>query len=291
MKRAFTLIELLVVIAIIAILAAILFPVFAQAKAAAKKSVAISNQKQIALGMVMYAGDVDDVTPMAQSYGSFNTNLPIELSPYIQKVKNAYGGDSGDIDTNTLWKDPMDPGTIVAPDNTRKWAKQSFVPIYWTAGTDRQAWGTWVGNDAPATGAYIPGRSMTMFPAPADTFILAETANVNSVLGTNYPGVKRPWDPVTSTWPGNAGGNPGGAYVGQDCVTNNASGVCTKLLDSTKPTGFHSEGWVYAYADGHAKYLKVQATIGKGRAGGVDDTGAACNGLRPCGPWTLDDQD
>lgn len=63
MKRAFTLIELLVVIAIIAILAAILFPVFAQAKAAAKKAAALSNQKQISLGIIMYAGDNDDLYP------------------------------------------------------------------------------------------------------------------------------------------------------------------------------------------------------------------------------------
>lgn len=61
MKKAFTLIELLVVIAIIAILAAILFPVFAQAKLSAKKAVSISNQKQIGLGMILYAGDSDDV--------------------------------------------------------------------------------------------------------------------------------------------------------------------------------------------------------------------------------------
>ena len=59
-NRAFTLIELLVVIAIIAILAAILFPVFAQAKAAAKKTVAISNLKQIGLAWLMYGGDYDD---------------------------------------------------------------------------------------------------------------------------------------------------------------------------------------------------------------------------------------
>jgi prepilin-type N-terminal cleavage/methylation domain-containing protein len=63
MKKAFTLIELLVVIAIIAILAAILFPVFAQAKAAAKKTAAISNQKQISLGIFMYSGDYDDMYP------------------------------------------------------------------------------------------------------------------------------------------------------------------------------------------------------------------------------------
>lgn len=60
MKKAFTLIELLVVIAIIAILAAILFPVFAQAKAAAKATSCLSNTKQIALAGLMYSNDVDD---------------------------------------------------------------------------------------------------------------------------------------------------------------------------------------------------------------------------------------
>jgi len=60
LRRAFTLIELLVVIAIIAILAAILFPVFAQAKAAAKSTASLSNAKQIGLGWVMYQNDYDD---------------------------------------------------------------------------------------------------------------------------------------------------------------------------------------------------------------------------------------
>lgn len=59
-RRGFTLIELLVVIAIIAILAAILFPVFAQAKEAAKKTQDLSNQKQLAIGTLMYMNDNDD---------------------------------------------------------------------------------------------------------------------------------------------------------------------------------------------------------------------------------------
>lgn len=61
LRKAFTLIELLVVIAIIAILAAILFPVFAQAKVAAKKASDLSNLKQIGTAQMMYATDYDDV--------------------------------------------------------------------------------------------------------------------------------------------------------------------------------------------------------------------------------------
>ena len=68
MRKAFTLIELLVVIAIIAILAAILFPVFAQAKVAAKRTVEMSSAKQIATGVQLYVGDSDDVTPTVYKF-------------------------------------------------------------------------------------------------------------------------------------------------------------------------------------------------------------------------------
>lgn len=68
MKRAFTLIELLVVIAIIAILAAILFPVFAQAKTSAKITSTLSSVKQLALGLPMYSTDFDDMA--VHEYGS-----------------------------------------------------------------------------------------------------------------------------------------------------------------------------------------------------------------------------
>src|SRR6184192_1931973 len=62
-RRGFTLIELLVVIAIIAILAAILFPVFAQARAKARQAACISNLKQLGLGFTMYAQDYDESFP------------------------------------------------------------------------------------------------------------------------------------------------------------------------------------------------------------------------------------
>ena len=69
-KRAFTLIELLVVIAIIAILAAILFPVFAQARAAARQTSCLSNVKQYALGTLMYSEDYDEQIPLTDNNGS-----------------------------------------------------------------------------------------------------------------------------------------------------------------------------------------------------------------------------
>lgn len=80
--NAFTLIELLVVIAIIAILAAILFPVFAQAKAAAKKTVALSSAKEISLAFHMYAGDFDDMCVLTGTY-------PPSGQPFTPTINNA----------------------------------------------------------------------------------------------------------------------------------------------------------------------------------------------------------
>ncbi len=88
--KAFTLIELLVVIAIIAILAAILFPVFAQAKLAAKKTSALSNVKQTSLGVIMYTGDYDDAYPMGSGacwWYPTDGGWSLDTRPYIKNLE------------------------------------------------------------------------------------------------------------------------------------------------------------------------------------------------------------
>ncbi len=83
-SHAFTLIELLVVIAIIAILAAILFPVFAQAKAAAKKTACLSNAKQMSTIFTLYEGDFEDCFPSRQ--WADNTRWPLYTVPQYAKT-------------------------------------------------------------------------------------------------------------------------------------------------------------------------------------------------------------
>jgi prepilin-type N-terminal cleavage/methylation domain-containing protein/prepilin-type processing-associated H-X9-DG protein len=83
-KLAFTLIELLVVIAIIAILAAILFPVFAQAKAAAKRTACLSNARQIGTAALLYAGDFDDGVVPTELGSDPETFWGDHLGPYLK---------------------------------------------------------------------------------------------------------------------------------------------------------------------------------------------------------------
>jgi prepilin-type N-terminal cleavage/methylation domain-containing protein/prepilin-type processing-associated H-X9-DG protein len=84
-KRGFTLIELLVVIAIIAILAAILFPVFARAREKARQTSCLSNVKQISLGILMYAQDYDEQFPFLYTIhpGNLRRDISFSIRPYL----------------------------------------------------------------------------------------------------------------------------------------------------------------------------------------------------------------
>jgi prepilin-type N-terminal cleavage/methylation domain-containing protein/prepilin-type processing-associated H-X9-DG protein len=110
--RGFTLIELLVVIAIIAILAAILFPVFAQAKLAAKKISDLSNLKQIGLAANIYINDYDDELPpyrakypVVENPFSPNTYITGDAAKrvFISQLLNPY------IKSYALWMSPLNP--------------------------------------------------------------------------------------------------------------------------------------------------------------------------------------
>jgi prepilin-type N-terminal cleavage/methylation domain-containing protein len=106
-KRAFTLIELLVVIAIIAILAAILFPVFAQAKTAAKKTANLSNLKQDVVASIMYGADYDDVSaPLQVSPNGYNDVFSANA---YQLVRNRGQIIQPYMKNYALLRNPLDP--------------------------------------------------------------------------------------------------------------------------------------------------------------------------------------
>src|SRR4051794_36275063 len=82
-RRGFTLIELLVVIAILAVLAGLLFPVFAQAREAARRSVCLSNVRQIGTAIAMYVSDADGVFPPPRNPAP-RIPWPALLEPYVK---------------------------------------------------------------------------------------------------------------------------------------------------------------------------------------------------------------
>ena len=88
-RRGFTLIELLVVIAIIAILAAILFPVFARARENARRTSCLSNVKQIGLGIMQYVQDYDGVMPATNANGNNDESYVVaaRLQPYVKSFQ------------------------------------------------------------------------------------------------------------------------------------------------------------------------------------------------------------
>jgi prepilin-type N-terminal cleavage/methylation domain-containing protein len=128
-RSGFTLIELLVVIAIIAILAAILFPVFAQARAAARKTACISNLKQLGVAIGMYTQDYDEAVPPANyAIDGVNYAWMSFVDPY---VKGGATGSNANIGTSAK-------SVYFCPDFSKSGGTRpsfSYIANYWVMGS------------------------------------------------------------------------------------------------------------------------------------------------------------
>ena len=157
--RAFTLIELLVVIAIIAILAAILFPVFAQAREKARQASCQSNLKQIGNGWMMYCQDYDEVTPMnawtTEGRGSgWRAIAFYRIQPYVKNEQVMQCPSDSALWLN--WDDhdrpqDADPGTPQSP----------RPGVHWMTGS--YGYNSWAG--------YVRGVKMASMARPAEMFV------------------------------------------------------------------------------------------------------------------------
>jgi prepilin-type N-terminal cleavage/methylation domain-containing protein len=160
-RRGFTLIELLVVIAIIAILAAILFPVFARARDAAKKTSSINNMKQTAIAAFMYVGDNDDIFPHAVDENSRTTadvtgtwifacqgymkNYDILISPNATNQKKV----------NLSTTPPTSGGSLYSYGMSMRW--KAYAGKEAGSGGANSTWRTAFGDAmADGVGGYVP---------------------------------------------------------------------------------------------------------------------------------------
>jgi prepilin-type N-terminal cleavage/methylation domain-containing protein/prepilin-type processing-associated H-X9-DG protein len=221
--KAFTLIELLVVIAIIAILAAILFPVFAQAKLAAKKTASLSNMKQTALAGQIYGNDFDDFLPAGGDFWDPGVNAPLGWNdtPYNQWVANFSPGPTEfspnypgpDIQTNPfqeVYPYIKSMGMLDSPVATQDGGNGAgFVTSYTT--------NTGGGNTSYVANGGIEGLTLTGADNPAGLITFAE-GPTNTRVGFSQPqeflccgvlgpvhvnGIDINW--VGEAFPGNAG--------------------------------------------------------------------------------------
>jgi len=261
-RRAFTLIELLVVIAIIAILAAILFPVFAQAKVAAQKTADLSNQKQHATGTLLYSGDFDDTFfpqsgPDCSGNWDFNSRV---LVPADWNFVEASAACSKRV-TGGLQL----PNNLVMP--YEKSLQMQTLPGVGLTGTPNFT--LTPGKDKPyATVGYnfnglLSSSSATSVVSPATTPTWWSGFGKVNRYGDTYshPFLICPDGKVACVFSG--GGASIGGADGSSCPYNDDDHTPTGYSNGTR-SGFGSgvfgtafiygKGMNWAFADGHAKW-------------------------------------
>jgi len=271
--RGFTLIELLVVIAIIAILAAILFPVFAQAKAAAKKTASLSNVKQTSLGVIMYNGDYDDMYDSGSGNCWFyptDGGWAWDTQPYIKSL--------------ALLRDPSDPLSKrdhytweLPPNNpgvTISYASNGFLWQDSVSGSYATKVGGVMGMDQGSgqvtrcgSGWMTSGRTNGgQVSRPAETIMLAPRAGSLNIWGLDavISGVTW-WDHGCGSGGscGGAGLIPNGAAASTPYMAKDALNVSYQVNATTKWGAIFTPSAntaPFAYCDGHAKAMNPAAT-------------------------------
>jgi prepilin-type N-terminal cleavage/methylation domain-containing protein len=251
MKKAFTLIELLVVIAIIAILAAILFPVFAQAKLAAKKTVAISNIKNLSLATLIYTTDSDDLFPICNIYvaengrSSYNRFIPTPASLATGLVTAATLDTLGTFYTNSLANYTKSAGIW---DDAVATSTQSIYTLSIANGMPFRG-GT---NYAYAMNGLLNSFSTTAVNAPSSLIMFSQDGNRKT------PGAwfTNPTMYCETSYTAPCRYSPGVAGCGTSSAGN---GTASFFSRSTGGSGWDAYGgqWVTSFTDGHAKTRKI----------------------------------
>ena len=226
----FTLIELLVVIAIIAILAAILFPVFQKVRENARRTACLSNQKQIGLAVIQYQQDADEKFPCGEVPGT-NGNT------------SSYGGGAGWA--NQVYSYVKSNAVFVCPDDAGYGgtAIESYgINENLTSGAKAD------GNNTPQGGALGLGQC----GAPANTVLLGETTECGTYTLPSIVGELT--SPAITGFYYGGNGAPG-LNVSSTACTHYAMGV--QVGPRTYPTypARHTAYGNFLMSDGHAKYL------------------------------------
>ncbi|HEX8833141.1 MAG TPA: DUF1559 domain-containing protein [Abditibacteriaceae bacterium] len=277
-KAAFTLIELLIVIAIIAILASILFPVFARARENARRATCQTNLKNIGLAVIQYSQDYDETLPSHDSNQAGQANsYDTTLSPYIGAIASRNG-----TARMNIWTCPSEAFSYRGTSKDK--TPRSYVLVRnANAGAANTPTGCDVSNPARAVGTCgagwgkdTRGRRLAQIEAPAGTFYLAEKHNTATQIGSTSGHVID--YPLYSTLSTNS----------QDRTTALAPELGSTAQVTITPDMYpHMEGFNYLYCDGHVKWLRPENTFGKNRVTGVPSTSFQY----PLGPWTIDAAD